>query len=202
MHLSDWYAYVPKIASTTMLLAIMCVVGAQESSRIELPYRVKYENSPELPNGIAFHMTLLHLDHFNTNYGPADAAEWVAQELGLSRVDAHNFVSQALTTLYLIDSDVSAQLESHACQFAGKGVATEDKYAALQQTYDIEKAIYDHYYDQTKASLDRDTAERLQQWMDKEKLSIGHMEIDFEKADQQKGRDPADRFSKMCADTD
>jgi hypothetical protein len=190
--------HVAKIVSVALVLVITCDVGAQESSDSEFPYRVEYENSPDLPNGIAFHMTLIHIDHFNTEHGPADAAEWVAQELGLSNVDAHNFVSQALTTLYLIDSDVRAQLESHACQFAGPDVEKKDKYAALQQTYDIHKAIYDHYYDQTKASLAPDTGKRLQEWMDDEKLSIGHLEIDFEESDKRTGKDSTETLSVLC----
>ena len=192
--------HVTKIVSVTLLLAITCVAIAQESTGVEMPYRLKYENSPDLPNGIAFYMTLIELDHFNTQFGPADPAEWVAQELGLSNVDAHSFVSQALTTLYLINTDVRAQLASHACQFAGPSVEKKDMYAALQQTYDIHKAIYDHYYDQTEANLDPDTGERLQQWMDERKLTTGHWEIDFEKADQRSGRDSTVTLSKMCAE--
>lgn len=192
--------HVTKIVSITLLLAITCVASAQESTGVEMPYRVKYENSPDLPNGIAFYMALIHLDHLNTRFGAADAAASVTQELGLSNVDSHNFVSQALTTLYLIDTDVRTQLTGHACQFAGPSVAKKDKYAALQQTYDIHTAIYDHYYEQTKASLDPDAGERLQQWMNERKLDIGHFEIDFEKADQRNGTDSTVTLSGLCED--
>ncbi len=133
--------HVTKIVSITLLLAITWVASAQESTSVEMPYRLKYENSPDLPNGIAFYMTLITLDHFNTRFGAADAAASVAKELGLDNVDSHNFVSQALTTLYLIDTDVRAQLASHACHFAGPSVAKKDKYAALQQTYDIRSLL-------------------------------------------------------------
>lgn len=192
--------HVTKIVSITLLLAVSWVASAQESTGAEPPFLQKYEKSPDLPNGIAFHMTLRMLDHLNTRFGPADPAALVAQELRLGNVDAHHFVSQALTTLYLIKTDVRAQLATHACQFAGPSVEKKDKYAALQQTYDIHKAIYDHYYDQTKASLDPDTGERLQQWMDQRKLSMAYMEIDFEKADQRSGRDPNVRLSRMCGE--
>lgn len=189
-----------KIVSIALLLANSWVASSQESTGAEPPYRQKYEKSPDLPNGIAFHATLRMLDTFNTRFGPADPAAVVAQELGLGNVDAHHFVSQALTTLYLINTDVKAQETRLACQFAGPSVDKKDKYAALQQMYDIYKAIYDHYYDQTKASLDADTGERLQQWMDEQKLSMGYFEIDFEKADQRSGRDSTDTLSKMCGE--
>lgn len=187
-----------KIVSITLLFAISWIASAQESTGVEMPYRQKYESSPDLPNGIAFHMTLIELDAFNTRFGPTDPAAWVAQELGLGNVDAHHFLSQALTTLYLIDTDVKAQETRLACQFAGPSVDKKDKYAALQQMYDIYKAIYDHYYDQTKASLDADTGERLQQWMDEQKLGMGHFEIDFEKSDQRTGKDSTVTLSMMC----
>ena len=64
--------------------------------------------------------------------------------------------------------------------------------------YDINKAISDHYYEQTKANLDAETAERLQQWTDKRKLSMGYVEIDFEKASQVGGNDPAVTLSGIC----
>lgn len=190
--------HVTKLMVITLLLTIGLVANAQESTGGEPPYRLTYENSPDLPNGIAFYMTLLTLDSFNTEFGPADPAEWVAQELEMNIVDSHAFVSQALTTLYLINTDVRAQEERLACEFVAPGVSKKDKYAALQQTYDIHKAVYDHYYDQTKAGLDADTGERLQEWMDEQKLNTSHMEFDFEKMDQQTGRDSTVWFSKLC----
>ena len=189
---------VSKIVAVTFLLAITWVTSAQEPTSVEPPYRLKYQNSPDLPNGIAFHMTLIQLDHFNTRFGPADAASTVAQELGLGNVDSHNFLSQALTTHYLMNTDVMAQLASHACQFVGSSVEKKDKYAALQQMDDIRKAIYDHYYQQTKANLDPAIAERLQQWIDDTKVNMVHYEIDSEESDQRSGRDSTVKLERMC----
>jgi len=186
---------ITKIVTIVLLVAITSVGFGQAS---ETPYKLKYENSPDLPNGIAFYMTLIYLDHSNTRFGAVDAAASVAHELGLSNVDSHNLLYQALTTLYFINTDVKEQLTSHACHFAGPSVAKTDKYAALQQTYEIHTAIYDHYYDQTKASLDPNIGERLQQWMDERKLNIGHFEIDFEKADERIGKDSTVTRSRLC----
>ena len=187
-----------KMVSIMLLLTITSLANAQESSGNGLPSLQRYVGDPELPNGIAFYMTLQMLDQFNTKFGPSDAASIVEAELGLSNVESHTFVSQSLTTLYLMNTDVKAQETLLACQFAGPNVDKIDQYAALQQMYDIHKAIYDHYYDQTKASLDADTGSRLQQWMDVAKLSISHVEIDFEIADQQSGRDSTVTLSKIC----
>ena len=192
--------HITKVVSVTIVLATTCVAIAQEHARAELPYLVAYDNSPDLPNGIAFYMTLLTLDHFHTESGGVDSAAWVAQELELSDVDSHNFVSQALTTLYLINTDVKTKLTSHSCQFAGADVSKKDKYAALQQTYNIHNAIYDHYYDQLKASLDSDTGVRLQRWMDEKKLNTGHYEIDFEEADKRSGNDSTETLSMLCGE--
>jgi hypothetical protein len=190
--------HVTKVVSVTLILAITCVAIAQEPTRAELPYLVEYDNSPDLPNGIAFYMTLLTLDHFHTESGGVDSAAWIAQELELSKVDSQSFVSQALTTLHLINADVTTQLTRHSCQFAGAEVSKKNKYAALQQTYDIHTAIYDHYYDQLKAGLDSDTGERLQRWVDEQKLKTGHNEIDFEEADKRTGNDSTETLSMLC----
>ena len=63
-----------KIVSIMLVLAITSLANAQESSGSRLPSLQRYEGSPDLPNGIAFYMTLLQLDHFNTEFGPADAS--------------------------------------------------------------------------------------------------------------------------------
>lgn len=192
------WLHVTKVVSVTLMLAITCVATAQEPTRAVLPYLVEYDNSPDLPNGIAFYMTLLTLDHFHTESGGVDSAAWVAQELELSDVDSHNFVSQALTTLSLINADVSTQLARHSCQFAGAEVTKKNKYSALQQTYDIHTAMYDHYYDQLKAGLDSDAGERLQRWIDEQKLNTGHYEIDFEEADKRSGNDSTGTLAMLC----
>ncbi len=189
---------ITKLVSIILLLTITPLAGAQESSANRLPSVQRYEGSPDLPNGIAFYMTLLSLDHSNTQFGPADPAYQVEQKLGLNKVDSHTFVSRALTTLYLINTDARASKARLACEYAGPDVSKKDKYAALQQMYDIQKAVTDHYYEQTMANLDAETAERLQQWMDDSKLNIGHTEIDFEKADQQSGRDSTVTLLRLC----
>ncbi len=189
---------ITKLVSIILLLTITPLAGAQESSANSLPSVQRYEGSPDLPNGIAFYMTLLSLDHSNTQFGPADPAYQVEQKLGLNKVDSHTFVSRALTTLYLINTDARAQEARLACEYAGPDVSKKDKYAALQQMYDIQKAVTDHYFEQTKANLGVETAERLQQWMDDSKLNIGHTEIDFEKADQQSGRDSTVTLLRLC----
>ena len=174
------------------------LASAQESPGNRLPLVQRYDGSPDLPNGIAFYMTLLSLDHSNMEFGPADPAYQVKQKLGLNMVDSHTFVSQALTTLYFINTDTRAEENRLACEYAGPNVSKKDKYAALQQMYDVQKAVTDHYFEQTKANLDAETAERLQQWMDDRKLNIGSTEIDFEKADQQSGRDSTVTLLRLC----
>ena len=125
-------------------------------------------------------------------------AGWVEQELGLSNVEAHAFVSQALTTLYFINTDIRAQESRLACEYAGPNVTKQEQFAALQQTYDIQKAIQDHYFEKTKASLEAETAERFQQWIDEWKLKTTHVEIDFEKSYQKRGDDPVVTLSMLC----
>ena len=195
----DHVLYVTKVVSIALVLANTCVAIAQEAMGDELPYFVEYDQSPDLPNGIAFYMTLLTLDSFHTDSNGVDSAAWVAQELELGNVDSHSFVSQALTMLYLMQADITTQLTNHSCQFAGANVSKKEKYAALQQSYNIENAIYDQYYDQLKAGLAPETSERLQRWMDEQKLGIGHYEIDFEEADRRSGKDSTETLAKLCA---
>ena len=192
-----------KTASIMVLLAVTSVASGQTVDPNEDSNRdTNRFTGDDLPNGTAFYMTLLQLDHFNTRFGPADAAAWVEQELGLSKFDSATFVSQALTTLYFIDTDVKAQTVRLACEFSGPGVDKTDQYAALQQMYDIHKAITDHYFDRTKANLDAETGERFQKWMDERKLNITDVEIDFEKSYQKSGKDPAVTLSRLCEGDD
>lgn len=189
---------ITKLVTIMLFLGNTPLASAQESPGNRLPLVQRYDGSPDLPNGIAFYMTLLSLDHSNMEFGPADPAYQVKQKLGLNMVDSHTFVSQALTTLYFINTDTRAEENRLACEYAGPNVSKKDKYAALQQMYDVQKAVTDHYFEQTKANLDAETAERLQQWMDDRKLNIGSTEIDFEKADQQSGRDSTVTLLRLC----
>ena len=122
----------------------------------------------------------------------------VEEELGLSNVESHVFVSQALTALYLMQTEAKEQVTRLACRFTGPHVKKEDKYAALQQMSVVRTAVYDNYYDQTKANLGADTGERLQRWMDDAKSSTISSETDFERADQQSGRDSTVTLAEMC----
>lgn len=188
-----------KTASIMLLLVITSVASGQESqSPTGYPSRLRYDHSPDLPNGIVFHSQLRYLDYSNTRFGPADAAGTVEHELRINNVEAHNFVSQALTTLYFIDTDIRAQENRLACKFAGPNVNKKDQYAALQQMYDIHKAITDHYFEQTKSNLDAEIGERFQQWMDMRKLDMSYVEVDFERSYQLSGSDPAVTLSGIC----
>ena len=51
--------HIPKLVPITLLLAITSVGCGQAS---EPPYKLKYEKSPDLPNGIAFFVTLSIFD--------------------------------------------------------------------------------------------------------------------------------------------
>ncbi|HNP64956.1 MAG TPA: hypothetical protein PKH39_13550 [Woeseiaceae bacterium] len=184
------------------MFAITSLVNAQESSGNRPPSFQKYEWSADLPNGIAFYMTLQILDGLNTEFGPSDPASMVQTELKLGNVESHTFVSQALTTLYLINTDVTAEERRIACQYAGSDIDKHKKYAALQQMYDVRKAVYDHYYDQTKANLVAVTAERLQRWMDVVKHRTTHIEVDFEGSDQQSGNDSTLVLATLCGNAD
>jgi hypothetical protein len=53
-------------ASILLLLAITIAASGEESAAIETPTQQKYKVSPDLPNEIAFYMTLQLLDQFNT----------------------------------------------------------------------------------------------------------------------------------------
>ena len=192
------------LRSTITVYTILLLTVAPGASGQEPPSPsgysslVEYHQSPDLPNGIAFHSQLSSLDQINTEFGPASAADMVKHELWLSNVEAHTFVSQALTTLYIMKTDTRAQITRLACKFAGPDFDKKDQFAALQQMYDIHKAITDHYFEQTMANLDAETGERFQQWMDEQKLNITSVEVDFEEAYQESGKDPAVTLSGIC----
>ena len=191
-----------KMVSIILLLVITSVASSQTVDPEDSNRDANRITGDDLPNGTAFYITLIRLDHLNTRLGPAMQAEWVGQELGLNNVDSHAFVSQALTTLYFINTDVMAQKTRIACEFSGPGVDKKDQFNALRQMSDARKAITDHYFDKTKASLGAETGERFQKWMDEIKRKSGSVETDPEKSHQMHGIDPADTLSDICEGSD
>lgn len=192
--------HVTRMLFIILLLTLTPFAGGEEPLTQKMPTRLTYEHSPDLPNGIAFDGLLSHLNHINTQYGPAEAAEWVEYNLGLDNIKAHAFVSQALTTWYFINTDAHEQTKSLACEYVGPDVDRADQYAALQQMHDINRTISDHYYEQTLADLDSETAKRLQKVLDERKLNMGYYETDYERYDQMTGRDSTVGLSKICGD--
>ena len=186
--------HVIKIVSITLLLALTSVGCGPEPAvmRSEL-------HGADVPNGPAFYMSLISLDHSNTRFGLAFAAHGIEDALGLSYVDSEAFVSQALTTLDAINADEKAENVRIACEATAPGVSKKAKYDALQQMYDARRAVTNHYFEQTKASLDAEAGERLQEWVDELKLGMGTADIDFEKTDQLHWfRDSTAQLSRMC----
>lgn len=181
-----------------LLLVLACPGLGEEPASVETPYVVRYDNSPDLPDGIAFHTTLMMLNAFNAQPGGSDAESIVMQELGLPEGDASGFLSRALTSLHLMNEQVGEELEAHRCEYAGSELTLKQKYAGLQASYAIALAVYEQHYEETLQGLDAETAERLQRWIDRQKLNIGYEETDFERADALSGKDRSADWPGPC----
>ena len=198
MQTNNLMQHTVKIVSIMVLLAIGTITGGQTADPEGYPVRFSYQGSPELPDGIAFRLTLISLNHEVENGNLQDAVWWMAKELKLPTDQAEAFVNQAVATLQNIDADIKKANANLACKDGIPIAYNEDVYAVLQEMYGIEIAVANQHYEELKASLDADTAVLLQKFIDKRKLNIVYKEIDFAKAAEKSGRFDGAALSSYC----
>ena len=122
-----------KIVSIMLLLAIGTITGGQTPDPDGYPVRFSYHGSPELPDGIAFHLTLNLLNHDVENGDMEDAVWWVVDEMKLPTDQAEAFVNQAVTMLQDIAADIKKANANLACKDGVPVAYNEDVYAVLQE---------------------------------------------------------------------
>lgn len=191
-----------KILSIMLLLVTTSVASGQMADPApEDSITFKEYSGQSVPDGVAFHMTLLLLNHDHENNRTEAAVAWIAEELDLNEAESRAFLTQALDTFQNIQADIKAARVSHLCEAGVPRVYNRDVYAALQQMYDIRNDIAEQHFQDTKSSLGEETGALLQEWMYEAKNGMGQVQIDFEKADKIRGRDTTARLSSMCEGT-
>lgn len=191
----------PRTKTMPLMLLLALPSGAfsqVESVVKEYPSEVEYRGSPDLPDGVAFHSTLRLLKDIDEPDCANISINWIRQELRLKEADARAFWNKAMMILQNIDADLEAAQTAALCEAGVSKAYNGDVYPLLQQTYDIREHIAEQYFLETKATLNSETADRLEHWMDKHKLSMGYVRIDFEKADEQTGRDTTAYVADFC----
>lgn len=179
--------HITKLVSL-MLLVAAPVVLAQFS---DLPNKVIYERTQELPTGIAFDATLSILKHFNYSGSRDTAVSMIQRYLSMDASSASAFLDQLMIVEQEMGVEVALGVSAHAC-------SEGDGYDLLDQLYDVNEAIFDSYYDRTKARLDADTGVRLDKWMSKRKSTMTYGRIDYKKLDELKGTDSRASLAVTC----
>lgn len=194
--------YSTRVLSALLLLSVTAAASGQISKPDQqsdgYPTAVEYNRSPDLPDGVAFHTTLRLFNHDVENGDMESAAWWLKDEVGLGMDEAESLVVKMIRLLPLIDADIKKANAELACSDGVPVAYNEDVYPIMQQMYGIRIAVAESYFYDLKSSVDANTAELLQQFIDKRKLTMGHVQLDFAESAKKAGRYGEATLERFC----
>jgi len=158
---------------------------------------VKYENSEDLPDGIAFSVTLLSLTYLHADH-PNMALDLIAQEMELEQEEAELFRDRLVEINDAYREEVIAMQYDLLCSGGVAKVYGDDVYSVFH-TFDVAKdALAEDYYYALKSELREDQSDKLTQWVDARKLNTTSIRFDYKKRYEQRGRSVDAKAAEMC----
>lgn len=164
-----------------IVVILLMTITANGQTDDDDTIRVKYERSPDLPDGVSFRSLLAMINHYVEIDREEFAIGWMAGELDITIDQASEFVDHAVMTLQNIDTDIKAEIAELACKDGMPVAYNEDAYPVLQQMAGIDISVTEEYLAGLKAGFDPHTALLLQKWVDEHKLYTTYVEIDYAK---------------------
>jgi len=183
-------------AAQALLLAScasLSLVQAQGISDEELAaaHRSSFDNSPELPDGLAFVATLRMLRAMESEE-PELTVGLIETEMGLDSNSANKLADSLLAALEKFDSDESATVRETVCEYGVPKAVGDSAFELLDSMDDARAKLAERHLSAFRQTLKGDTQSRFQQWLEYRKLNIVHVTYDHKKMAELHGRDNMD----------
>lgn len=130
--------------------------------------RVKYANSPNLPDGIAFAAILMLLTTMQDD--SVVSRDWVIQEMGFGYTEAEAFRDRLIVVNEEFVKATARILEELLCSHGVPKVYGDDVFVTLEIFDDAKDAIAEDHYLNFASQLPQSQAQQLQEWIDDQKL--------------------------------
>ena len=159
--------------------------------------RTIYDRSAALLDGMAFNLAAQNLVTF-ADSDPESANAWILQEMGLDQAASEQLLALFRQTLENIEADKQKRIEEIACLTGVPRVYGDETYTALEQMDDESEAISQIHYLRVVDQVGQNTAERLQSWLNEQKLTAVYIKSDQRKRSEQLGIDGYQRLERIC----
>lgn len=182
------------------LLVVSTVASAQESlsnpsnSLDELMIREEFNGTQELPDGVAYRVTLEDLGTDEPEY----AIRRIKQGMGVEQATAQDFYKVLTAERSALANDIDLANRTHGCVDKSPAVQGEAAYHVFQSMYDVAEREGSRRYEALRRSTDPELFSKFSQWIEDRKLSIVHIRFDIREAYSRSGIDPGVALASLC----
>lgn len=182
------------------LLLVSTLASAQEpqsnpsDSLDELMIREEFNGTQELPDGVAYRVTLEDLGTDEPDY----AIRRIKKGMGVEDATAQDFYKILMADRSALANDIDLANRAHGCVGKSPVVQGEAAYHVLQSMYDVSEREGSRRYEALRRSTDPELFSKFSQWIEDRKLSIVHIRFDIREAYSRSGNDPGVALASLC----
>ena len=181
------------------------ITNAQDISlgnpEYENTIRVEFDRSPDLPVGVAFNNTLRLLDDLNEE-NPAYALYHLQYEMGFDETDDAEFsqdlLNRMLDVLQTINSEIKQENGRLGCSSGVPSAAGDQIYPILEAMSDTPEIVAKKHLDLLIREVGKDTAKKLQQWLDDQKTNITQVKYKYKEYYELHGVNADAKLAVIC----
>ena len=190
----------PKDGPLTNSESVASAVYAQ-GQEYSAMVRSEIHRSPTLPVGVAFKNTLGLLDDLNKE-NPAYALYYLQHEMGFDEIDdaesSRALLNRMLDFLQTINSEIKQENRRLGCSLGVPNAAGEQIYSILEAMDDTPEIVAKKHLDQLYKEFGKDTATKLQQWMNNQKTKMTQVKYNYKEYYEATGKSPDARLASIC----
>jgi hypothetical protein len=122
----------------------------------------------------------------------------VRKHMRLSQSESEQFLDHLLGELESIANEHDSITQDLACRSGKQALARDDIYPVFEALDDAWTMLGARYFAITRGELERESATRLQEWVESKKLSITHVTFRQKEHWEQTGGNPNKALSAIC----
>lgn len=161
-------------------------------------YRTFYNQSSDLPIGIAFDALLSNLAILEDRKGRSKSLSQVYSSTTLRGERAEDLLVKLLRTKTEVSETVKRELFSTLCTGEVPKVHGDAGFSALESIDDQRPLLYESAYNDLRRELEQDQQDALAAWLAEVAKNTSHMDLDYRKIYARKGKNVDTTISGIC----
>jgi hypothetical protein len=195
---------------TRVLMAVLATCAATSASQntlaqeidfgnpeFERTIRVKYVNSPELPDGVAFTLIMQVLEALNED-SRSDTVETIQLEMKLDKKEAEQFLALMLNTQLSYTEEVHKRSMEMACSLGVPRAAGNDVYSLFERMDDAVDDLGTEYLSAIVDEIGEKKAINLHKWIDRQKVNVVAVRYKHKEYYERRGASADAEIASIC----